>query len=822
MRRLPPLLAIALSGFASDLKPLPRLPVLKPQPVRIFREAVPRQPWTVAGEHGAIFGRQDGSFEAWIWPNKILSHFQISAELQDYDVPIDVNDLAATIAVTPAETVITYSHAAFSIRQHAFAPRGTPDPVTGAVVYFEIESVRPITLTFSFTPEMLPMWPAPEYGRPDGEWVKTGQSGIYILHTGNPEFSGIVGMPGTQPGILAPYQERPHMYPLQLKLTYDPKVNKEQIYPLIMGVSNGSEATSQAQKVNEAIAELHRATDSYYDHFFDSRTTVETPDSRLDDAIRWAEISIDQMQVKYGGETGMVAGYYESADSARPGYAWFFGRDTLWTTYAVNSYGDFALTRTALDFLIKRQRADGKIMHEFSQSADAIDWSKTPYFYASADSTPLLVMAMWDYVRASGDVDYLKQNWEAVQKAFQFERSHDSDKDGIYENTEGTGWVESWPPGMPHQEIYLAALDQQSCTAMSHLAALMNDQPLAKRASETAGKIGQTIESEYYSSEDQFYAFSRNADGTLDHTPSIFPSVAWWQGTYGLQKAEPMLARWAAPEFSTDWGTRDISGKSQYFDPISYHQGSVWPLFTGWVSLAEYRAGMTLAGYEHLYENLRLTWLQDLGAATELLSGEFYEPLGRSSSHQMWSSAMILAPAMRGLFGLQADAVNNALIVDPHLPAQWDHARVRNVRVGEQVVDLRFQRAAEHLQITATTAVAGVLCLSDGHSRLAPCAQTASTTHTLNLPLPAVELQLGDDGPAEGDRTHGIKVLGQNVTDRGASFTLSAPAGTRTSVFVRRNNPRVHANEFTMKGDQLEVKFPEGSGYQAVTVTFGW
>ncbi len=54
------------------------------------------------------------------------------------------------------------------------------------------------------------------------------------------------------------------------------------------------------------------------------------------------------MQVLQGSEIGLVAGYYESADSARPGYAWFFGRDTLWSTYAINSYGDFGLTTRAL------------------------------------------------------------------------------------------------------------------------------------------------------------------------------------------------------------------------------------------------------------------------------------------------------------------------------------------------------------------------------------------------------------------------------------------------------------------------------------------
>src|SRR5262252_6005277 len=152
-------------------------------------------------------------------------------------------------------------------------------------------------------------------------------------------------------------------------------------------------------------------------------------------------------------------------------------------------YGDFALTRQVLEFLIRRQRADGKIMHEFSQTADLVDWKTTPYFYAAADSTPLFVMSMEDYVNTSGDVAFLRANWEVVKRAYAFTRAHDSDRDGIYENTEGTGWVESWPPGMPHQEIYLAALDQQSADAMSRLAGLRGDRALGAAAARKAAEI---------------------------------------------------------------------------------------------------------------------------------------------------------------------------------------------------------------------------------------------------------------------------------------------------------------------------------------------
>lgn len=806
-----------LVASAAELAPLPNF-ARKPSGLQIVAEAVPRLPWTVAGEYGALLGRQSGKFEAWLWPNKILSNFSIQAELAGYPVPIDVNALAAEVNVTPGETIITYSHAAFTIRQHMFAARGEQKPATGVAAFFEIHSPRAMDITFSFTPEMLHMWPAPNFGRPNGEWVTHDEQGVYVLHTDDPSFSAVVAMPNAQPGIMAPYQERPQTYPLQFKLRFDPKRNSGSVYPLVMAALDGRQAYDVATSINAALPSLYSATQDYYSHFFDHRTTAETPDHSVDEALRWAEVAIDQMQVKYrDNEVGMVAGYYESGDSARPGYAWFFGRDTMWTTYAINSYGDFALTRRALDFLIRRQRNDGKIMHEFSQSAYTLDWSKTPYFYAAGDSAPLFVMVMRDYVKASGDLDYLKKNWDAARKAYEFTRAHES-SNGIYDNSQGTGWVESWPQGMPHQEVYLAALDQQSSDAIATLAGMMSDSQLAATARKKADEIQKTIEREFFSND--FYAFAKNKDGSLDETASIYSAVAWWDGTLTLQHAGNMLTRWASHEFSADWGTRDISEKSSYYDPISYHQGSIWPLFTGWVSLAEYRAGRPLSGLAHLMQNTNLTWVQDLGSVTELLSGEFYQPLGRSSSHQMWSSAMVAAPMLRGLFGVTCDAPGKIIHVEPHLPAEWDHAALHNVALGNTFVDLDYRRAAGKLTVRATTASAQNFCLAPALH--ANCTATNAAAHTLTIDEPAVEIGIPTTLPEQGAETKQLKVLDEQIATGQAVFQLEAQAQSEYDLPLRLNRRNVKVEGATIEGGKLRVRFPAGEGYQSQTVKFTW
>jgi hypothetical protein len=765
----------AITVYAQSLHSLSGWP-MPPSAIAIESPAESQKPFSVAGEHGAVFGQQKGTFEAWAFPVKILSDFRIEAHLADYPVPIDVNEYAAHIEVNPEQTTITYSHAAFTIRQHMFSPRGASVDGTGAVVLFEIESIRPIELTFRFTPEMLRMWPASNFGRPNAEWR---EQGYYLLHTDTDALTGAVGIPGAQPGIMAPYQERPKTYPVELKLRFDPKVDAGRLFPLLMAVGTSRQCEQRIAALNQQTPALYRATADYYAHFFDTRLTVESPDPRFDRAIKWAEISIDQAQVKHGAETGLVAGYYSSGDSARPGFGWFFGRDTEWSLYAVNSYGDFALTRTALDFLFRRQRDDGKIMHEYSQMAEELDWKATPYFYASADSTPLLVMIMEDYVNASGDTAYLAQHWDAIKKAYAFTR-----KQNIYGNADGTGWVESWPGGMPKQEIYMAALDQQSSHSMAHLAALMKDDDLARKAREKAEQIRVAIPAQYLDSASKFFAFSRNPDGSKDLTPTIYPAVAWWTGTLSLPDAGPMLERWASHEFSTDWGTRDVSAGSPIYDPISYHQGSVWPLFTGWVSMAEFRAGQPIAARQHLYQDLLLTWAQDLGACTELLSGAFYQPMGRSSSHQLWSSAMVLTPAIRGLLGLNWDA-DGKLTIKPNLPPDWDHVHAHSDRI-----DIEIKREN------------GVLAI------------THNGQHS-TLPLPPVEIDLDHFAPNPGAETEQIKALFQDAH----SVTFEAMGGASYDLPLRINQPGVAINGGVVQGNHLHIVF-EGTGWVRKSVTW--
>jgi glycogen debranching enzyme len=821
---------IAQSTF-NDLPLLPAIPAAATAgPLSITRQAVPSKPFSVVGPRGAVLGQQDGSFELWTFPYKVLSNLRISALVDQYPVPIDVNQHAAVITSNPDSTIITFSHANFTVREIVVAPKSLSDG-SGTLIFFQIEAIRPTTFTFSFTPNMQRMWPAQSDDMPAPEWIASKpSSGFYILHLNFPDTAAAIAMPTAEPGIIQPYQELAASYPLQFVVHFDPARDTDKIYPLLTTISQRLE-TSTKDSFATQLADLDRASESifnqnqtYYCDLLQSEMHLETPDTRLNLAFSRAESSIDQLRVETSPEhheEALVAGFIGSGASVRPGFGWFFGRDALWTIYALDSAGNYEPTRQELEFLLRHQSPEGKIPHEWSQTSDLVDWKLLPYEYASADATALLPMAMNDYLRVSGDIQFVAKNWDALTRAWHFETTHDADGDGIYDNSEGSAWVESWIPSMPKQEIYLALLDEQASLAFANLAHSTGHSDLESSARTRATKIAHTIEKEYFLPKSNDYAFSWN-DNKPDTTATIFPAVAWWDGDTQLDHKDLMISHWASSDFSTDWGTRPVSDRTSFYDPISYHQGTVWPLFTGWASVAEYRTGHALSAYDHLMQNVDLTFTQDLGNVTELLSGRFFQPLGRSTAHQLWSSAMVISPVVHGLLGLDWNVPENTLTVSPHIPADWSGAIVRNVPFGKTHLDIKITRTSTQLDVEAINAPSTLLLRSH-----LPDAQIAG--HIIHIPLPPVEIAIIHQAPEFGAETSQLKVIDQQNAPHTCTLSLEGRGGATYTLLLRENASSldVHSQDATIgpldRGLRtVTVTFPSAPAYIKKVVTFSW
>jgi glycogen debranching enzyme len=671
----------------------------------------------VVGRKSAVFGYENQPFEAWVYPLKVLDDFKLLFQLQGYPLEINGTDIEASINVRPEATVFTYSHAAFTVRQIIFAPVEEQ----GVIILLDVQSVLPLTVTCSFRPKLRLMWPA---GLMTGYIGWDEKSRVYTIGEETNRFVGMIGSPAGRDISLMPYQEEPRDVPNRFVIEASPDAMKSHLIPIIIaGSTEGREkAKSTYDKLLASVESLYEKNVAHYERLRAQTTSITTPDERFNTAFEWAKVGIDKgIATNPMLGTGLLAGFRTSGESERPGFAWFFGRDALWTALAINSYGDFAATRTALDFLKRVQREDGKVAHEISQSAALIPWFKDyPYPWASADATPLYIIAHADYWRASGDLNFIKQNWDSILRAYRFTAQTDTDGNGLIENTSfGHGWVEGGALYPPHEEIYLQGLWVESLASLAEMAEVIGDKKIAYDARTASSRTRAAIEQTYWIADRGFYAFATNRStssprvaepgpnrdtrqariNALDKArlideDTVLPAVLLWWRVLEETRAQSEIDHLGSSAMATDWGARIISNRSQLYDPLSYHYGSVWPLFTGWAAMGAYRYGRTHVGYQALMANALLTYDGALGYVTELLSGDFNSAFGRSSHHQIWSEAMVVTPTIRGLLGIEVSNGGKALSFAPQLPTNWDRIAVRDVIAGAAHYDLTLERGA--------------------------------------------------------------------------------------------------------------------------------
>ncbi|HVR71758.1 MAG TPA: GH116 family glycosyl hydrolase [Vicinamibacteria bacterium] len=792
----------------------------------------------VVGRRSALFGYENRGLEAWAWPLKLIDSFELSFRLQGYPLDIPGPEIARAITVRPEATVLTYSHPAFTVRHVLFAPIDEP----ALVMLLDIDGTLPMTVTGSFRPRLKLMWPA---GLQTGDPSWDEKERLYVIGEETRRFVAVVGSPGARDLSIMPYQEEPRDVPLRFELDVPRDEMARRYVPIVIvgGVEGRDKARADYHRVLGSLPALYAKNVAYYRALQERTAEIDTPDDRLDTAFAWAKVGIDKgVATNPQLGTGLLAGFRTSGESERPGFAWFFGRDALWSALAVDSYGDFALTRTALDFLKKFQRSDGKVPHEISQSAALVPWfTDYPYPWNSADATPLYVIAHADHWRHTGDLAYLRGSWDSIVKAWRFTAASDSDGNGLVENTKfGHGWVEGGALYPPHEEIYMQGAWIEACRGLAEMARALKDPELAAAARASAERTRQATEQTYWLGDRGHYGYAtKRPDETrreaepgpnrevrqarLDELATavfypedtVLPAVPLWWRTLDPQRAQEQIDRLGAGALATDWGHRLLSKESRLYDPLSYHYGSVWPLFTGWASVAAYRHGRPHVGFQALMANALLTFPGALGYVTELLSGDFRAAFGRSSHHQVWSEAMVVSPVMRGLLGIEAGDGGRLLTFAPQLPADWPHASARRVAVADGWFDLAIDRREGARTITVTrrggaapvrVALAPAFALDarirsvsvDGRSQPYRMRREGDVQRAeVELPaeaLPARVVFFCDEGtetfipvvdPAEGAASEGLRILRATAGKGALALTVEGIAGREYPLTLR-------------------------------------
>jgi glycogen debranching enzyme len=748
--------------------------------LQLTRDVRPGEFLSAVGTRAGIFGNESGNIETWVYPLKIFRDFHLRFHTEGRILPAE--SLARTIIVRPESTTILYAGDTFSVRETFFVPVNEP----GAILTFEVETEQPLEIEAAFHRDFQLMWPA-ALGATYITWDPTLHS--FYFGEESRKFSAFVGSP-TAGEIHEEYQTNySSSDENSLRLGETKKGKDTKTIVIAASVQGRADAESIYKRLLASSADLQKQSAAYYRDYLAQTFQLDLPDKNLQQAYDWSRISMLQGVVNnpYLGK-GLIAGYRTSGESQRPGFAWFFGRDSMWTSLALDAAGDFATTRLALEFISKYQRDDGKIPHEIAQGANFVNWFKDyPYPYASADATPLYIIAVNDYVMESGDTAFAKEKWDSLSKAYQFLLST-YDANGLPKNFGiGHGWVEGGPLLPVKSELYQAGLGAEALRALSNLAHLAGKESVSADLTQAFDKQKQLVNSAFWIAGKIRYAFAIDNEGKQIDEPSVLATVPMWFGLLDEEKSAAMLPQLAGFPHQTDWGMRIISSLSPHYSGGGYHYGSVWPLFTGWASVAEYRYHEPLPAYLNLKSNAALALDGSPGHVTEVLSGDYYQPLSTSSPHQIWSAAMVVSPLIRGLLGIETDAINSTVMFSPHVPANWNAFSIQNIMLGHNVLSLTFKRTDDTIELDSTRITSAEDCVLEFRPAISARAKVVRVELN-NKPVPfRVETSSTDQHVVVrfliGEGKYNLRIHLQNDFDLGVPASLpqlgSASQGIR-------------------------------------------
>ena len=420
---------------------------------------------------------------------------------------------------------------------------------------------------------------------------------------------------------------------------------------------------------------------------------------------------------------------YETGAFPSAGIPWFtapFGRDALITAYQTLLLTP-EIAKGTLRFLAKyqgkednafRDEEPGKIMHEFrfGELARLGVVPHTPY-YGSVDATPLFLILLSEVYRWTGDLSFVRELWDAVEGALMWLEGYgDADGDGFveYERRSPAGLVvQGWKDSV-NSVIFPDATLAEGAVALAEvqgyvydakrriaeLCYLMDLRILGDRLTREAAELKEAFNQAFWSAADGFYVEALDGRKRQVNVKTSNPGQALWSGIVAEERIPGLVSQLLAPDMFSGWGIRTMSAESPVYNPMSYHNGSVWPHDNALII-----KGMADHGYKEAVIRLFDAFFQaslhfPYYRLPELFCGfarmgELDRPVPYpvACSPQAWAagSAFLL---LQAALGIQPDAPGNALrIVQPTLPVWLDEIRVQGLRLGETVLDLHFMQS---------------------------------------------------------------------------------------------------------------------------------
>jgi glycogen debranching enzyme len=407
-----------------------------------------------------------------------------------------------------------------------------------------------------------------------------------------------------------------------------------------------------------------------------------------------------------------------------PWFATLFGRDSIITAMAVLPYYP-AIVRRTLRTLAhfqgtridhERDEEPGKIIHEFRMGEMAAT-GEIPFgrYYGSVDATPLFLWLLGEYVATTGDLALVYDLWPNIERALAWiEKFGDRDGDGYIEYCRETprglsnqGWKDSFDSishangDLARAPIALAEVQGYTYAAFTAIAAVsarIGHLDIAERLEAKAASLKRNFLRDFWTPEDGLVALALDKDKKPCRIMSSNAAHCLASGLFDGVPVSALTARLMAEDMFCGWGIRTLSSSEVRFNPMSYHNGSVWPHDNGLAAMGLARFGdgtsvvRIVTGLAQAAEELEVDSLPELFCGFARAPRVEPVPYPVACHPQAWASASVFM-LVTAMLGMRIDGVHQQIRFDkPKLPEWIDSLQINQLQAGRGSISLLIKR----------------------------------------------------------------------------------------------------------------------------------
>ncbi|MCG8329783.1 MAG: hypothetical protein MI974_18955 [Chitinophagales bacterium] len=700
-------------------------------------------PFVTAGDRIYMVGHQDGSFPEigwhikgemggiWDHPIKLMDGFEVSLIINDRETTLDEAQSFTNYPMANQHTFQLDEHD-LQIERCQFVPDHKEGLVVQYVLINKSDQAKKVKLQFTGHADLRPTWLGERTKMKDGQdetYFIEKQDAYLVKDTDNPWFTIFGADQPSAEQINANYEYEGKGVAARLNYELNLVPGDSNLITFFIAGSyqskNAAINTFQDLKANYPVY-LKQKKGRY--EVLANQSKLSIPDKDIEQAFEWLKYNCDWLirTVPEVG-TGIMAGI--------PDYPWWFGVDSEYALKGYMAIGqEEAVIKTIalLDSISEATNGNGRIVHEVSTNGAVFN-------PGNINETPQFASLIWEIYRWNGDQAFLERYFPTIQKGLDWLMTeNDNDKNGF---PEGFGMMEIH--GLDSEMIDVAAYTQRAFADAAQIADILNKQDLATQYETRAIELKRKINEQFWSAEFNSYAdfigtdeqalhliedaivradtlnkpwavkeLQQSKQQILSHpSEQAKPFVMhhnWVVNTpmeMGIaDQDKALVALETATKFVNPFGVfvtgidRDESAGSDdgsfKGSKIFSYTGAVMTLPTGVQIVAENNYGRPDKALNYLQRMTR--------SFNYAFPGSMYEVSpDYGMITQAWNIYGFAVPIVQQFFGIQPDAAQKEVIIQPNMPKAWDDAALENVIVNENAVSLFYKKRGKRTSIKA-------------------------------------------------------------------------------------------------------------------------